>query len=96
MTLKPGARCARDLKPTETRTTPRGTIMFDHETSAIELAQNLQHDGFDGAWTATADKAGLSSRYAFDADTDVQPFTASQLAAEVHHLKGGGGANQKS
>ena len=51
--------------------------------------------------TATADKAGLSSRYAFDADTDVQPFTASQLAAEVHHLKGGGGgggggANQKS
>ena len=51
--------------------------------------------------TATADKAGLSSRYAFDADTDVQPFTASQLADEVHHLKGGGGgggggANQKS
>ncbi len=52
MTLKPGARCARDLKPTETRTTPRGTIMFDHETSSIELAQNLKHDGFDGAWTA--------------------------------------------
>ena len=26
--------------------------MFDHETSAIELAQNLKHDGFDGAWTA--------------------------------------------
>ena len=45
--------------------------------------------------TAAADKAGLSSRYVFDADTDVQPFTASQLEAEVHHLEGGG-ANQKS
>ena len=32
-------------------TEPRGTIMFDHETSA-ELAQNLAHDDFDGAWTA--------------------------------------------
>ena len=44
--------------------------------------------------TATADKAGLSSRYAFDADTDVQPFTASQVEAEINHLEGG--ANQKS
>ena len=46
--------------------------------------------------TATADKAGLSPHYVFAADTDVQPFTASQLEAEVHHLEGGGGANQKS
>ena len=43
--------------------------------------------------TAIAVEAGLPSRYVLDA-ANVQPFTAAQLEAEVHHLKGG--ANQKS
>ena len=36
--------------------------------------------------TATANEAGLSSRYVFDADADVQPFTAAQLAADTAEL----------
>ena len=44
--------------------------------------------------TAIAVEAGLPSLYVLDAATDVQLFTAAQLEAEVHHLKGG--ANQKS
>ena len=36
--------------------------------------------------TATAVEAGLSSRYVFDADTDVQPFTAAHLDAYTTEL----------
>ena len=36
--------------------------------------------------TATAIEAGLSSRYVLDADTNVQPFTAAQLAAYTAEL----------
>lgn len=36
--------------------------------------------------TATADKAGLSSRYVFDADVNVLPFTAARLATYTAEL----------
>ena len=36
--------------------------------------------------TAIAAGAGLSSRYVLDAGTDVQPFTAAQLAADTAEL----------
>ncbi len=36
--------------------------------------------------TATAVEAGLPSRYVLDAATDVQPFTAAQLATDTAEL----------
>ena len=36
--------------------------------------------------TATAVEAGLSSRYVFDPDNNVQPFAAAQLATDTAEL----------
>lgn len=45
--------------------------MFEYETSA-ELAQNLEHDGFDGAWTADdwAEACAASDLPAYGSDEE--------------------------